>query len=552
MSKITDKYRVCFVYSALAFTTLAVFWQVSSFEFINYDDDKYVSKNEHIISGLTVDNIRWAFTQPHYFMWHPITTLSNMMDCELFGLNPGRHHLTNLLFHIANALLLFGIFKKMTGRIWPSAFVAALFAVHPLNVESVAWISERKNVLSTFFWILTIAVYIRYAKSQQISNYLLVIFVFSLALMSKPMTVTLPFVLLLLDYWPLNRAGIDATGKIWRHLICEKIPFFIFSAAVCVITVIVQKSGNVLKLNEYLPFSVRLSNALVSYFLYIGKMIYPLHLAIFYPHPGYSLSVWQPVVSLLALAAVSIAVIYFARRHPYLPAGWFWFLGTLIPVIGLVQAGDQSMADRYAYVPLVGLFIIIAWGIDDLLTGWKYRRIILSLSAIALIAVLSVCTCLQTSYWQNSMSLFEHNLKLNNRSIKIHYHLAMALSEKGKSSEAVAHLEKAVEINNNWFSPINSLAWFLATRKNAEFYNPDKAVQLAQRACELTGYQDPAILDTLAVAYASQNRFSEALVTAEKALKIAKSEGDKQLTVLFQQRLDLFKMNQPYVETNPE
>ena len=365
MQRPAEKFWIWFIYLALAVITLVVFWQVRSFGFTNYDDNSYVSENKHVLAGFTFDNFLRTFTSLHYFMWHPLTTLTNMLDYKLFGLEAGGHHLTSLFFHIANTLLLFGVLKKGTGRIWPSAFAAALFALHPLNVESVAWISERKNVTSTFFWMLTIYAYIRYANSQRLSNYLLVIFMFCLALMSKPTVVTLPFVLLLLDYWPLNRVQIELTDKIniqrWRHLVGEKIPLFILSAVVCVITVIAQKSGDVLKMNEYFSFPVRLSNALVSYVLYIGKTIYPAHLAAFYPHPGNSLPMWQALASFFALAAISIGVTLAARRYPYLPVGWFWFLGTLVPVIGLVQAGEQRMADRYAYVPLIGLFIIIAW-----------------------------------------------------------------------------------------------------------------------------------------------------------------------------------------------
>ena len=551
-----DKYWTCAVYLALTIITLVVFWQVRTFEFTTCDDDRYVTENTHVTTGLTVDNVIWAFTSTHFFMWHPITTLSNMLDCRLFGLNAGRHHLINLILHIANALLLFGILKAMTVRIWPSAFVAAVFAMHPLNVESVAWVAERKNVLSTFFLLLTIAAYIRYAERPRLSNYLLVICVFSLALMSKPTTVTLPFVLLLLDYWPLNRAQICPADKIkwriWAPLIWEKVPFFILSTALCIITIIAQKSGDVLKLNEYLPFTVRLANALVAYISYIGKMIYPSHLSIFYPHPGFNLPLWKSIVSFVLLVAVSIGTLYLGRRRPYLMVGWFWYLGTLVPVIGLMQAGSQAMADRYAYVPLVGLFIIIAWGISDLLAGWKYRRIVLSLSSLAIISVLSVCTWFQTAYWHDSVNLLEHNLKVIGYNIpKSHYHLAKALSQKGKINDSVAHLKEAIRLDENWADSLNDLAWFLAVRKGTEFYNPPKAVQLARRACELTAYENAGILDTLAVAYAAENRFPDAVEIAEKALKMAQSAGEKQLIDQIQRRLDLFKANQPYIEMNP-
>ena len=286
MRNMPDKYKTCFIYSALTIVTLAVFWQVHTFDFVNYDDDKYVSENQHISSGFTLNNVVWLFTKD-IGRWHPLTGLTQMLDCQLFGLKPGWHHLTNLILHILNTLLLFGILKAMTARFWPSAFVAAFFALHPLNVESVAWISERKNVLSVFFWMLTIAVYIRYVQRPHLSNYLLVVVVFALALMAKPVTVTLPFTLLLLDYWPLNRDQIGRGDKakwlIWRSLIGEKIPFFILSAVLCVITVFAQKSGSVVLQLEVFPMRLRLANAVLSYVRYIGKAFWPANLAALYP-----------------------------------------------------------------------------------------------------------------------------------------------------------------------------------------------------------------------------------------------------------------------------
>jgi tetratricopeptide (TPR) repeat protein len=552
MREIPNKYWIFTVYVILTAATLAVFWQVRSFEFTTCDDDKYVTENNHILTGLTLDNIAWAFKQSHSFMWHPITSISHMLDCQIFGLKAGGHHIVNLLFHIANTLLLFTVLRRMTGAFWQGAFVAAFFALHPLNVESVAWISERKNVLSAFFWMLTMAVYIRYAKQPRFANYLLVIFVFSLALMAKPVTVTLPFALLLLDYWPLNRLQIKNKQQIFR-LVGEKIPLFLLSAVLCVITIAAQGGSDALQLNKLLPFSVRFENALVSYVSYIGKMIYPSHLSVFYPHPGPSLPLWEPIVSFVLLAAVSVAVLYLGRRKPYLIVGWFWYLGTLVPVIGLMQAGSQAMADRYAYIPLIGLFIIIAWGASDIFAGWKYRKIVLSLSAIVIISALSICTWIQTSYWRNSVSLLERNLKVISRNIpKTHYHLAQALAQKGRISEAVEHLEEAIRLDSKWTAPLNSLAWFLAARKDAVFYDPHKAVQLAQQACELTGYKNAGLLDTLAVAYAAESKFPEAVDAAQKALKIAQSDGNKQIIDQIQQRLDLYKTNQPYVETNSE
>lgn len=344
----------------LALVTLIVFGQACRNDFVGYDDIYYVTDNPHVKSGLSLDSVIWAFTTMYNANWHPLTWLSHMLVCQLFSLNPLWHHLTNVLFHTVNTLLLFGILKRMTGKIWPSAFAAAAFALHPLHVESVAWVSERKDVLSGFFWMLTVICYIRYTERQSIGKYLLVFLVFGLGLMAKSMLVTLPFVLLLLDYWPLGRLQWEHRLKSLWHLIIEKVPLLALSAASSTITFIAQKSAGAMELGKVYPLNIRISNAAVSYIAYIGKLIYPSRLAVLYPYPGSSLPLWQPIVSLLVLIAVSAAVIYSARR--YLVIGWFWYIGTLVPVIGLVQIGNQMMADRYTYLPSIGIFIMVAWG----------------------------------------------------------------------------------------------------------------------------------------------------------------------------------------------
>jgi len=510
-----DKRKTLFVILSLTIVTLAVFWQVHNFSFTNYDDDSYVSKNKHVMMGFTFDNFLRTFTELHYYMWHPVTTLTNMLDYKLFGLNAGGHHLTNLFFHITNTLFLFGILKKMTSRIWPSAFAAALFALHPLNVESVAWVAERKNVTSTFFWMLTIAAYIRYVNSARLLNYLLVILSFILALMSKPSVVTLPFALLLLDYWPLNRTQIGIAGKInrqrWQQLVGEKILLFMLSAVSCVVTIVAQKSGDVLKLNEYFPLHVRLSNALVAYILYIGKMVYPANLAVFYPHPSSSLPVWQPIVSFLVLSAISIGAIRLARVYPYLPVGWFWFLGTLVPVIGLVQAGEQRMADRYAYVPLIGLFIIIAWGTSDLTARWKFQKIILGLSAILVIAVLSICTFFQTSHWCNSKTLFEHALKVTKQNHLAYNKVAYSLMEEGKYNEAINLIQQALRLKPYYVEALNNLG-FSYTKLNRW----QQAVEAYERAVTIRPRFANAQYN-LGIAYLHLGRSIEAINAFKKA-----------------------------------
>ncbi|MHC4316442.1 MAG: tetratricopeptide repeat protein, partial [Planctomycetota bacterium] len=355
------KYRCFLICAFLVITALAAYWPILKCEFVKYDDDKYVTENPNVRRGITYDTVIWAFKKPHYHMWHPLTSLTHLLDYQLFGLNPTWHHLTSLLFHIASTLLLFGIFKRMTTAVWPSLFVAAAFALHPLNVESVAWVSERKNVLSTFFWMLTIAAYIWYTDRSCLGRFLLVVLVFALATMTKPIVVTLPFVLLLLDYWPLGRLQLKRAGNeqdleqteseqvdsrrvpLWRLLV-EKIPLFVLVGALSAVTFIAQKRGGVMSGWHNVPLKYRLTNALVSYVVYISKMVWPTRLAVFYPHPFNKLPIWQVVASALVLLAVSVAVLWFARRRKYLTIGWLWYLGILVPVIGLVQVGSQAMA----------------------------------------------------------------------------------------------------------------------------------------------------------------------------------------------------------------
>ena len=442
MAKLSKNSRHFWIYLILALATLAVYWQVHNFEFTNYDDDEYVNKNKHIITGLTRENIIWVFTSQHGGNWHPLTGLSHILDSQLFGRNAGLHHIVNVLFHIANTLLLFTVLKQMTGAAGKSAFVAALFALHPLHTESVAWISERKDVLSTFFWILTIAAYFRYAKNPRLNWYLLTLLLFVCGLMSKPMVVTLPFVLLLLDYWPLERFEI----KNLHRLIAEKIPFFVLSAASSIVTFFVQRSAGAVRKIDAIPLISRIENTFISYVTYIGKMIWPANLAVFYPHPETRLQTWPAIGAAILLIGITICVMLFSKRYKYLFTGWFWYLGTLVPVIGLVQVGDQAMADRYTYIPLIGLFIIIAWGADDLLASWRHREVILKISSIAVLAILSVCTYFQIGYWRNSITLLEHALKVTKDNYVAHYYLTGPLADAGKPTEAIEHFKETLRI----------------------------------------------------------------------------------------------------------
>lgn len=438
----------------LIVATLAVFQQLPEYDFVNIDDYYYVTENVHVTRGLTREGIIWAFTTLHANNWHPLTWLSHMLDCQLFGLKPGMHHLTNLLLHMANSTLLLLVLKRMTGALWRSAFAAALFALHPLHVESVAWVAERKDVLSTLFWLLTVWGYAGYVEYPGRNRYLLVLLFFALGLMAKPMLVTLPFILLLLDYWPLGRVKLwesreGGSGGIQRssalHLVREKIPFFALTLASGIVTVVAQYKGGAVRSLNLLPLDVRIANALVSYVGYIGKMIWPQHLAIFYPHPG-ALPTWQVVGAGLLLLSLSIILLRAAGRFPYLGVGWLWYLGTLVPVIGLVQVGDQAMADRYTYVPLIGLFVLIAWGIPDLMARWRYRQIALTISAVIVVFCCTVSTWSHVKHWRNGTALFTHAVNVTADNALAHDGLGFALARQGRLDEAIAHYSEALRI----------------------------------------------------------------------------------------------------------
>ncbi|MGA2465783.1 MAG: tetratricopeptide repeat protein [Thermodesulfobacteriota bacterium] len=463
---------------------LAVFWKVHDCEFVSFDDYPYVAENPYVKAGLTFKSVTWAFTAMHANNWHPLTWLSHMLDCELYGLNPAGHHLTNLLFHIGNTLLLFLVLKWMTGILWRSGFVAALFALHPLHVESVAWVAERKDVLSTFFWMLTMWAYVRYAKGPRIDRYLLVLLFFALGLLSKPMLVTLPFVLLLLDYWPLERfqfgqlsgnrnpySSKSTSSSNQRalsfRLVLEKVPFLALSAVSSFLTFIAQQKGGTVKSFELFSLENRIANALVSYVNYIEKMIWPHPLAILYPHPG-MLPIWQVIGAGLLLVCVSVLAIHSARRHPYLVMGWLWYLGTLVPVIGLVQVGMQAMADRYTYVPLIGLFVIIAWAVPDILKEWRYRKIVFNILASLVLSIFMILTRMQIQYWKNSIALFGHTVKVTVNNHIAEDGLGLALAHQGRLDEAIAHFAESLRIYPNYYATHYNLGLALALQGNIE------------------------------------------------------------------------------------
>lgn len=464
MNKTSNKYLSLCIYLALVLTTIIAFEQVRYNNFVDYDDHEYITENSHVQAGLTRESILWAFTTQAISNWHPLTWLSHMLDCQLFGVNPAGHHIVNVLFHIINTLLLFAVFKKMTGAVWPSAFIAAAFALHPQHTESVAWAAERKDVLSTLFWLLTMAAYVRYTKKLSVSSYLPVILFFALGLMAKPMLVTLPFVLLLLDFWPLNRLQpvnkINSAGR----LIAEKIPLFVLAAASSLVTFLAQQSGGAMNWGRSFPLTVRISNALFAYLCYIGKMFYPTRLAVLYPHPGFGLATYKPVISFAILLLLSAAVICFSRRRRYLATGWLWFIGTLVPVIGLVQVGAQIMANRYTYVPSIGIFIIVAWGSAELLAKFKYKKIVLAVSASLVLTAMLICTRAQVLLWKNELTLFGHAVAVTSDNYIMRHDYGVALSDRGLFDEAFIQYKESVRINPEYDKPHNNLGAVFAVQ----------------------------------------------------------------------------------------
>jgi tetratricopeptide (TPR) repeat protein len=438
---------------ALVLVTAAVYAPVRHHAFLSYDDVDYVVDNPHVTAGLTRDGLIWAWTGVHQATWHPLSTLSHMLDCQLFGLDAGWHHLGNVVLHVLNTLLLFAVFARMTAQPWRSACVAALFALHPLHVESVAWVSERKDVLSTFFGMLTLWSYVAYAKRPGRLRYAAVLAAYVAALLSKPMVVTLPFVLLLLDWWPLRRitvpenAGrVGATGRLpLRTLLLEKLPLLVLAAGVGVITVIVQNRATAVVPLNVSPLVDRLANVTLAYAVYLQHAVWPAGLAVFYPFEA-PLPVWKVTAAAALLVAVSLVAWAEAGRRPYLAVGWLWYLGTLLPVIGLVRIGDFSLADRYTYVPLIGIFIMAAWGLPDLLHGRRFSRVACAAAATAAIAACGLLTLRQLRYWQDSLTLFRHALAVTRDNYVAHVNIGMALAEQGQDDEALAHVAEAVRV----------------------------------------------------------------------------------------------------------
>ena len=533
-AKNSERLPVFLISLFLVLGTAAVYWQVHGFDFVNYDDMDYISQNPHIQKGLSFGSIIWAFTTGYFCNWHPVTWLSYLLDFQIFRLWAGGYHLVNLFFHILNALLLFSVFRKMTGRTWQSGFVAALFALHPLHVESVAWISERKDVLSAFFWILTIHAYVHYARRPLWSNYVWVMGFFILGLMSKPMVVTLPFVLLLLDFWPMGRMNLDAPEselklKVTR-LIQEKIPLFLLAAASAVITFLAQKQGGAVQSFDRLPLAERLANILITYIRYITNAIYPVNLSAFYPYPD-TISWWKVVSAGVMLAILTGLAIWRMRQNPYLIVGWLWFIGTLVPVIGLIQVGGQSMADRYMYLPIIGLFIIAAWGLPDLLALSRHQRTILGMLAMTVISIASFITWTQIGCWRDSVTLFSHAIailpdntlaqyNLGEALSRARYNVGEALSRKGALKQALVHYEVVLKRNPMYHDALINMGLTLLNMEK-----PSEALIYINRVLKIKP-DDAQALRMKGYAMAAQGNYEKAIPYYEQAVKTDPLNGE--------------------------
>ena len=532
-----DRWPAFAVCVFLALAVWAVFGQALHFKFVNYDDSRCIYNNPAINGGLNPRAIVWIFTHENNLeQWLPLTDISHMADWQLYGSNAGGHHLTNVLLHAANAILLFLALRKMTGFLWRSAFVAAVFAIHPLRVESVAWVTERKDVLSGLFFMLTLWAYVGYVRKQRalscgygsessgafpflgVPGYWLALLFFILGLMSKSMLVTLPFVLLLLDYWPLNRLPSSAPGDPrawptrWLSLLLEKVPFLLLSAVSCMVTVHTQQGA--MQSLQGVTFPWRFCNAVVAYVDYLGQMLCPVGLAVLYPHPGHHISVLRIGLSALVLLLLSAGVVAGWRKHPCLPVGWFWYLGMLVPVIGLLQVGAQARADRYTYLPQIGLYVVAAWGSVELCGSWRHRRAVLGAAAAAILAGLMAAAYVQTGYWKDSVSLWTHTLACTPPNPSAHSSLGMALADQGKVAEAIRQYEEAIQLQPDL--PVAHYNWGIALADQGKL---DEAIQHYRRAVEIKPDYFQAF-NNLGNVLGESGRLPEAIQQFERALQV--------------------------------
>jgi len=546
----------------LALVTLALYWPAMGHDFV-YDDNLYVTMNVHVPKGLTLESVKWAFSNPVAANWHPLTMLSHMLDCQLFGLKPWGHHLTSALLHVVNTILVFLLLRRLTGATWRSLLVAALFGLHPLHVESVALVAERKDVLSTFFFLLTLLFYARFARGKKSgsngqvaseaaiedasqrpssifhlpssSSYYLALMFFALGLMSKPMLVTLPFVLLLLDYWPLKRVTCDewrVTGSDLRQapsihqsinpplrLLLEKLPFFALAAVASIVTFMVQQHGGAMEMVQNLSFGARSSNALISYCRYLGKMSWPVDLAVFYPHPGH----WPAGQVALAgglLLGITVLLIVLRGRYPFMLMGWLWYCGTLVPVIGLVQVGGQAMADRYTYIPSLGVLILAIWGAYELTQRWRYQVVALSVAGGVAIVLCLGLTRQQLGYWQDSETLYRHALAVTENNYLAHNNLGNALLKKGQIDEGISQFQEAIRLKPDFANA----HYNLGVAFNRKGQN-DEAISQYQEAIRLA--PDYAVThNNLGATLMEKGRVDEAISQYQEAIRLAPDYAD--------------------------
>jgi tetratricopeptide (TPR) repeat protein len=497
----------------LAVMTLAAYWPVKSHDFLEYDDDLYVTANRQVRQGLTWEGVSWAFGAGHAKNWHPVTWISHMADIQLYGAYAGGHHMVNVVFHIINALLLFYLLHRTTGFMWRSAFTAAFFALHPLHVESVSWISERKDLLCAFFWLLTLLAYAGYARRPGLRRYGAVVVFFILALMSKPMAVTLPFVLILMDVWPLQRFSFQDQGRGFSwSLLWGKIPLMGLSAASSLITYLVQKSGGAVGTLGAYPPAGRFANALISYVRYMGNMFWPADLTVFYPYPE-QISAWQTAGAAILLIAITLLAIVAIKRRPWFASGWFWYLGTLIPVIGLVQIGLQSHADRYTYIPLIGLFVIVVWTVSEFAGQRPFPRNLSFAAGLAAVILLGISSYFQTAHWKDTHTLFTSALAVTENNYVAHNALGILEARKGNRTEASAHYQAALAAKPDYASVHNNLGLVLAEQGMT-----DQAVFHYHEAVRI----DPKFSrahNNLGAALMRQNKIDEAMAHFRQAIE---------------------------------
>ena len=515
--------------------TWAVFGQTGNYQFVNYDDPLYVLDNAHVRAGLTWRGIAWAFTHVHSQNWHPLTTMSHMLDCQLFGVNPGAHHLVNVFFHSIAAVLLFILLAQITNSIWASAFVAAVFAIHPLRVESVAWIAERKDVLSGVFFMLTLLAYFRWTRKQTVGRYLAMSILFACGLMSKPMLITTPIILLLLDYWPLNRSqksevrSQKSSNPPWTKLVVEKVPLFVLSIGSCFATLWAQNFA--LGSTQFLPLQWRVTNALFSYFEYVRQMFWPVDLIPFYVHPENRLEIWRLLIAAISLIALTAIVIVRRKQNPYLLVGWLWYLVMLIPVIGIVQVGLQGHADRYTYLPQIGLDIALVWLIWDLTKSCLPRRsasakagrpqkIIMSAAAAIVLITLSSLSWKQTTHWRDTEALWRHTLAVTPDSDVAHAGLGGILFVRGQIDESIDHYERALRLRDG-----NVAAHFGLGRALAAKQKTDPAIFHFQKALSIQPDNIGASND-LGVMFASKGEIREAISAWQQSLSFDPDNAD--------------------------